>query len=201
MPTSRSTSRGTSRVSNPAPHLKERPVERSSDSATPVELGRKAPAFSLVDQSGETRHLRDCLGRPVVLYLYPKDDTPGCTTEACGFRDRWHDIERTTAVVLGVSPDSSDSHAAFARKFDLPFLLLTDRVGRNGVPKVCAKYGAWGEKTMYGRTSIGVLRTTYLIDEAGKVARRWDRVRADGHADEVLAAIRDIRTAIPLRAR
>jgi len=162
-----------------------------------IDVGRKAPAFALADQSGETLHLKDFLGRPVVLYFYPKDDTPGCTTEACGFRDLWPHFERTSAVVLGVSPDPVESHASFARKFDLPFHLLADRLGRDGVPKVCAKYGVWREKSMYGRTSMGVVRTTYLVDEAGKVAKRWDRVKADGHAEEVLAAVREVRSAIP----
>jgi peroxiredoxin Q/BCP len=119
-----------------------------------------------------------------VLYFYPKDNTPGCTTEACSFRDANADFAKRSAAVLGVSPDDEASHANFAGKFDLPFPLLADTD-----TAVCRKYGVWGEKNMYGRKFMGVVRTTYLIDPAGKVARRWDKVKVANHEADVLAAL------------
>jgi peroxiredoxin Q/BCP len=161
-----------------------------------IDEGKRAPAFTLPDQNGEKHALRESLGRPVVLYFYPKDDTSGCTKEACAFRDLLPKFDRTNAVVFGVSPDDATSHAKFARKHGLSFTLLADvPTGQRddpddkGTPKVCDKYGVWQQKSMHGRTYMGVVRTTYLIDINGKVAKRWDRVKVPGHADEVLRAV------------
>jgi thioredoxin-dependent peroxiredoxin len=154
-----------------------------------IEEGKKAPAFTLPDQDGEKHALKDYAGRPIVLYFYPKDDTSGCTAEACAFRDLLPKFETSEAVIFGVSPDDVDSHAKFAAKYDLNFTLLADVPEKSGTPKVCDTYGVWHEKSMYGRKYMGVARTTYLIDADGKVARRWDSVKVPGHADEVLAAI------------
>ncbi len=150
-----------------------------------IEVGKKAPAFTLKDQSGEAHKLSDYAGSPVVLYFYPKDDTSGCTVEACEFRDQQPQFGKVDAVVLGVSPDDETSHAKFVAKHDLNFTLLAD-VGS----KVCEKYGVWQEKSMYGRKYMGVVRTTYLIGADGKVKKRWDKVKAPGHAEEVLAAVK-----------
>jgi thioredoxin-dependent peroxiredoxin len=150
------------------------------------DVGEKAPAFSLQDQSGKTVKLSDFKGRKVVLYFYPKDDTPGCTREACAFRDEHSGLQKAGAVVLGVSPDSGPSHARFAGKYKLPFPLLADTDHT-----VSEKYGAWGEKTLYGRKFMGITRSTFLVDEAGKVARVWPKVKVDGHVDQVLGAVRE----------
>jgi peroxiredoxin Q/BCP len=152
-----------------------------------IDEGKKAPAFSLPDQSGKTHSLKDYAGRPVVLYFYPKDDTPGCTSEACSFRDALPDFSKVKATVLGVSVLDSASKAKFATKHALNFPLLADEDHA-----VAEKYGAWQEKSMYGRKYMGVARMTYLIDAAGKVAKRWDKVSVSGHADEVLAALRTL---------
>ena len=152
-----------------------------------LDVGDKAPAFSLEDQSGETVKLSDFKGKTVVLYFYPKDDTPGCTREACAFRDEHSALKKAGAVVLGVSPDSGPSHAKFAGKYKLPFPLLADTDHA-----VSEKYGAWGEKTLYGRKFMGITRSTFLIDPSGKVARVWPKVKVDGHVDQVLEAIREI---------
>jgi len=128
--------------------------------------------------------LKDFKGKTVVLYFYPKDDTSGCTTEACGFRDSWRAVEAAGAVVLGVSPDGPASHQKFRKKYELPFPLLADEDHA-----VAEAYGAWGEKSMYGRKYFGVLRTTYVIDPAGRIARVFEKVKPRGHAAEVLAAI------------
>lgn len=159
-----------------------------------IDEKKKAPAFTLADQFGRPHSLKDYLGGLVILYFYPEDDTPGCTTEACAFRDLMPKFDATKAIVLGISPDDVSSHAAFAAKFRLPFSLLADApaAGKSGVPKVCDAYGVWQEKTTFGRTYMGVVRTTYLIDAGGKVARRWDRVKADGHAQQVLAALAEL---------
>lgn len=153
-----------------------------------IEPASRAPAFTLPDAEGVRRSLKEFLGVPVVLYFYPKDDTSGCTKEACAFRDLHPEFRRIGAAVLGVSPDPADRHAAFAAKYDLPFTLLAD-VPKDGTPAVCEKYGVWQEKSMYGRRYMGVVRTTYLIDATGTVARRWDRVKVPGHAEEVVAAL------------
>ena len=150
-----------------------------------IEPGRKAPAFSLKDQEGRAHSLKDYAGRPLVLYFYPKDDTPGCTKEACAFRDSLPDFKRGKAAVLGVSVLDIQSKAKFAKKHGLTFPLLAD-------PDhvVADKYGAWKKKSMYGKTYMGVARMTYLIGLDGKVARRWDDVKVDGHAKDVLEAAR-----------
>jgi len=146
--------------------------------------GSPAPRFTLSSHDGALISLDALAGRPVVLYFYPKDDTPGCTIEACEFRDRWQDVEAAGAVVLGVSPDDEASHQRFREKFQLPFPLLVD-----ADHAVAEAYGAWGEKSLYGRSYLGVLRKTFLIDRSGRIARIFDNVKPKGHADEVLAAL------------
>ena len=145
--------------------------------------GSKAPTFSLPSDSGERVSLADLKGKPVVLYFYPKDDTSGCTVEACEFRDSWGAVKRSGAVVLGVSPDPIGSHQKFKQKYSLPFPLLADEDHA-----VAEAYGAWGEKSMYGKIFLGILRTTVLIGSDGRIAKVWRNVRVDGHAEEVLAA-------------
>jgi len=149
-----------------------------------IEPGRKAPAFALPDQEGRTHRLKDYTGRPLVLYFYPKDDTPGCTREACAFRDALPDLRRSKAAVLGVSVLDVASKAKFARKHKLTFPLLADPEH-----EVADKYGAWKKKSLYGRTYMGVARITYLIGPDGKVVRRWDDVKVDGHAADVARAV------------
>jgi peroxiredoxin Q/BCP len=146
--------------------------------------GDRAPAFALADASGKKVRLSDFAGKKVVLYFYPKDDTPGCTTEACGFRDAHAAIGKRNAVVVGVSPDPPERHAKFAAKHSLPFPLLCDP-GH----EAAEAYGAWGEKVLYGKKSTGILRTTVIIDERGTVEKIFRKVRAAGHAGEVLAAL------------
>lgn len=157
---------------------------KAAPAPTPIEPGQPAPPLELKDQAGKTHRLADHAGRWVVLYFYPKDDTPGCTKQACAFRDADAELRRRGVTVLGVSPDDEKSHAKFAKKFSLPFPLLADPEHA-----ACEAYGVWGEKSMYGRTYMGVTRTTYLIDPEGRVAHRWDKVKVDGHADEVLAEV------------
>ena len=149
-----------------------------------IEPGTKAPAFTLKDQDGKTHKLSDYEGRPVVLYFYPKDDTPGCTAEACAFRDNLPRFKTGKVAVLGISILDEASKAKFAAKYDLNFPLLADPDH-----EVADKYGAWQERSMYGRTFMGVARVTYLVGADGKVARRWDKVKVDGHAEEVLDAV------------
>lgn len=153
-----------------------------------IEEGKKAPAFALKDQDGKTVKLADYAGKPVVLYFYPKDNTPGCTTEACDFRDQHGKLQKAGAVVLGVSPDKETTHAKFAGKFGLPFSLLADTEHA-----VAEKYGSWGEKSLYGRKFMGIIRSTFLIDPAGKVARVWPKVKVAGHVDEVLEAVKSLK--------
>jgi len=160
-----------------------------------IDIGSDAPQFSLGDQFSKTHALADYRRRPVVIYFYPKDDTPGCTTEACDFRDLLPEMMKAGAAVIGISPDSAASHAAFSHKFKLNFTPLADPHGADGVPPVCDAYGVWHEKNMYGQKSMGVGRTTYLIDAAGKVAQRWDRVKVEGHAADVLEAVQALRAA------
>lgn len=152
-----------------------------------IDPGKKAPAFSLPDQSGTVHSLADYKGRPVVLYFYPKDDTSGCTKEACGFQAALPDFSRVDAAVFGVSILDTKSKAKFASKYDLTFPLLADEDHA-----VCEKYGVWQEKSMYGRKYMGIARVTYLIDAAGTVARRWDTVKVETHAGEVLAAVNEL---------
>ncbi len=152
-----------------------------------AEEGKKAPAFSLKGDDGKTHKLSDHAGKRVVVYFYPKDNTPGCTTEACDFRDNMKRIAKAGAVVYGISKDSLASHEKFRDKFDLNFVLLSDP--ELGVHK---KYGAWGEKKMYGKVREGVIRSTFLIDESGKVAKAWRNVKAAGHVDKVLEALESL---------
>lgn len=146
--------------------------------------GDLAPAFSLADQEGKQVALSDFVGKRVILYFYPKDDTPGCTKEACEFNDLLAQFAAADAVVLGVSADSADSHERFREKYGLKFKLLIDE-GH----KVMERYGAFGEKVLYGKTTIGVIRSTFLIGPDQKIERAWYHVRADGHAEKVFAAL------------
>ncbi len=152
-----------------------------------VDVGRKAPAFSLKDQSGSVRRLADFAGRPVILYFYPKDDTPGCTKEACEFTDNLPRFKSSKAAVLGVSILDEKSKARFADKYKIGFPLLADPEH-----EVAEKYGTWQKKTRYGRSYMGIVRTTFLIDGDGKVAKRWDNVKVDGHTADVLAAVEEL---------
>ncbi|HTY43099.1 MAG TPA: thioredoxin-dependent thiol peroxidase [Thermoanaerobaculia bacterium] len=148
-----------------------------------LEVGDKAPAFKTKNQDGDAVSLGDFKGRKVALYFYPKDDTPGCTKEACSFRDAWAKFRKKGIAVLGVSIDDEKSHRKFADKFSLPFPLLADTD-----KKIVTAYGVWGEKSMYGRKYMGIHRVTYLIDEKGRIAAVWPKVKPEDHADEVLAA-------------
>jgi len=152
-----------------------------------IEPGRKAPAFALKDQTGKVHKLSDYEGRPVILYFYPKDDTPGCTKETCSFQEYLPKFKPSKAVVLGVSILDEKSKAKFASKYDITFPLLADPEH-----EVAEKYGVWQQKSLYGRKFMGNVRTTYLIGGDGKVARRWDNVKVDGHAEEVLSAVREL---------
>jgi peroxiredoxin Q/BCP len=149
-------------------------------SASKIEVGNKAPAFKLQDHDETTVSLSDLKGKWVVLYFYPKDDTPGCTTEACEFTDGIADFEGLNAVVLGCSPDSPEKHRRFIAKHHLRVRLLSDPDH-----KVMEAYGAWGEKNMYGRVTVGVIRSTVIIDPEGRVAHHWKRVKSKGHAEKV----------------
>ena len=146
-----------------------------------LEQGAEAPDFTLPDQDGNMVSLKDFRGQKVVVYFYPADMTSGCTKEACQFNDNLQQFRQAQVTVLGVSPDGADSHQAFRAKHGLTFALLTD-----ADHAVMDQYGAWGEKVRYGKTSIGVLRSTFLVDEQGRIARAWYNVRADGHAEKVL---------------
>jgi peroxiredoxin Q/BCP len=148
--------------------------------------GGRAPAFSTTDGDGNKVSLKDYRGEKVVLYFYPKDDTPGCTKEACSFRDAFSDFKKRGIKVLGVSPDNEASHKKFAAKFKLPFTLLTDPDH-----KIADSYGVYGEKKFMGRTYMGVMRTTFLIDEQGKIKKIFAKVKPDEHAQEVLDAFSD----------
>jgi peroxiredoxin Q/BCP len=152
-----------------------------------IEEGSKAPDFTLPTHDGTKLKLSSLRGQPVVLYFYPKDDTPGCTKEACGFRDAKAKLAKHEAVVLGVSPDSPASHEKFRTKYEIPFTLLADEGHA-----VAEKYGAWREKNMYGKKSMGIARSTFIIDAAGTVAKVFKSVKADGHAVQVLAALADL---------
>lgn len=152
-----------------------------------LEEGKKAPAFTLATDAGKKVKLSDFAGQPVVLYFYPKDDTPGCTKEACAFRDLHSELKEAGAVLLGVSPDDAASHAKFRDKYQLNFPLLVD-----ADHSIAEKYGAWREKNMYGKKSMGIQRSTYLIDAAGKVAQVWKRVQVEGHDQQVLEALKEL---------
>ena len=152
-----------------------------------IEPGKKAPAFSLKDQHGKTHRLTDYAGKPVVLYFYPKDDTPGCTKEACAFQDSLPRFNTYKVAVLGVSILDEASKTRFAGKYDLSFPLLADEDHT-----VAERYGVWQKKSLYGRSFMGNVRTTYLIGRNGTVARRWDKVKVDGHAEAVLEAAEEL---------
>ena len=151
-----------------------------------IETGEPAPPFALTDATGARVTLEQLAGRDVVVYFYPRDDTPGCTKEACGFRDAWTELRQLGVEVLGVSPDSAESHARFAEKYRLPFRLLSDPDKR-----VMQAYGAWGEKISYGRKTTGVIRSTVWIGPDGRVRRHWPRIAdAKAHPDQVLSALK-----------
>jgi thioredoxin-dependent peroxiredoxin len=149
-----------------------------------VEEGKPAPDFALTSDAGEHVRLSDLKGKPVVLYFYPRDDTPGCTTQACGIRDAWGEFEERGAVVLGVSPDPESSHVKFKEKYGLPFTLLADPDH-----EVAERYGVWVEKQNYGKTYWGIERSTFVIDDEGDIVRVMRRVKPDTHAADVLAAL------------
>ncbi|MGE0658549.1 MAG: thioredoxin-dependent thiol peroxidase [Reyranellaceae bacterium] len=150
-----------------------------------AEIGRKAPDFTAATDGGGRIKLSDYKGKNVILYFYPKDDTPGCTKEACGFRDAKPNFGKARAVILGVSKDSVARHDKFKDKYDLNFPLLSDEDG-----KICEKYGTWVEKSLYGRKYMGIDRATFLIDSKGVVRNVWRKVKVPGHVDEVLAALK-----------
>jgi peroxiredoxin Q/BCP len=155
----------------------------------PPSPGSPAPDFTLPSDEGAEVSLKALRGTPVVLYFYPKDDTSGCTTEACEFRDAWSDVKKTGARLFGVSPDGVRSHEKFRAKFTLPFPLLADEDHA-----VAEAYGVWGEKSMYGRKYMGILRTTFIIDGRGRIARVFEKVKPAGHAGEVLTALKQLAT-------
>lgn len=155
-----------------------------------LEVGMDAPDFELKDHTGETHRLKDQRGSWVALYFYPKDDTPGCTTQACDFRDNMAQIAATGGKVFGLSADDEDSHRKFSDKHDLNFPLLVDPDKR-----VLEAYGAWGEKKNFGKTYMGVKRITYLIDPEGKIAKVWPNVKPEGHASDVRASIEELKSA------
>ena len=166
-----------------------KPAPAAMASAALIAVGAKAPDFTLPDASGKLVTLSAFKGRPVVLYFYPKDDTPGCTQEACEFRDNLAAFRKLGCTVLGVSPDSAKSHAKFAAKHKLTITLLADEPAADGTPAVCAQFGVWQEKSMYGRAYMGVVRTTYVIAKDGTVAQRFDKVSVTDHVAAVLAAV------------
>ena len=149
-----------------------------------LKIGDKAPDFTLQDSNGKERSLSEFFGKKIVLYFYPKDNTPGCTKEACSFRDNWERLRELEVIVIGVSPDPPQSHEKFARKYNLPFLLLSDPD-----KKVLKLYSAWGEKKLYGKTRLGVIRSTYLINEKGVIEHIWKKVRTATHAEDILKTI------------
>ena len=149
--------------------------------------GAKAPEFSLPDGEGRTVSLKDFKGKTLVIYFYPKDDTPGCTKEACDFRDNLALLKKAGAAVVGVSRDSVKSHAKFATKYDLPFPLLSDEVG-----EMLEAYGVWRKKSFMGKTFMGIVRTTFLVDARGVVRKVWEKVKVGGHVDEVLESIKEL---------
>lgn len=155
-----------------------------------IKLGNKAPAFTLVNQDGEKVALKDYHGQWVVLYFYPKDDTPGCTTEACEFTSHLREFSKLDATIIGVSPDSPESHTKFIKKYKIKIPLLSDPGHR-----MIVKYGAWGEKTMYGKKTHGVIRSTVLIDPQGRIAHHWPKVTAAGHAEVVHEALAEYQMA------
>ena len=158
-------------------------------SGAKIEVGKKAPAFKLRDQDDATASLAEWKGHWVVLYFYPKDDTPGCTIEACEFTAGIGDFEGLNAVVIGCSPDSPENHRKFIAKYDLGVRLLSDPEH-----KVMEAYGAWGEKNMYGRVTVGVIRSTVIIDPEGRIAHHWKRVKSKGHAEKVRERLENLQS-------
>ena len=152
-----------------------------------LQINKKAPAINLPYVEGKKRTLKEFLGKRIVLYFYPKDMTPGCTTEACDFRDAFPNFKKLKAVVIGISPDSIERHKKFIEKYDLPFILLSDEK-----KTVLEKYGVWKEKNMYGRKYMGVVRTTVLIDEKGIVRKIYPKVKVKGHVEEVYNDLKEI---------
>ena len=150
-------------------------------------IGKMAPDFKLPGSYGEEVTLKQFRGQPIILYFYPNDDTPGCTTEACEFKKDYHYFKRGNAIILGVSPNGLESHQKFIRKFELPFELLADEDH-----VVAEKYGLWVEKQMFGKKFMGVQRATYLLDKEGRFAKIWPKVSPEGHAAEVLAALKEL---------
>ena len=148
-------------------------------------VGNKAPAFTMMTDGDESVALKALKGKKVILYFYPKDDTPGCTKEACGFRDNLRNFKKVKAVIIGISKDSTKSHDKFKAKYGLPFTLASDEDG-----KVSEAYGVWKEKNMYGKTYMGIERTTVLIGADGKIAQIWAKVKVPGHVEEVLEAVK-----------
>jgi peroxiredoxin Q/BCP len=158
----------------------------------PLTAGMSAPDFSLPDENGEVRRLSDYRGKVVVLYFYPKDDTPGCTTEACGFRDAYEEYQKADIPILGVSPDTVKQHQKFKAKYHLPFPLLADTDH-----KVCEQYGVWGRKKFMGKEYDGVLRTTFLISKEGTILRVFENVKPDGHSQEILNTLAELQGSTP----
>lgn len=156
--------------------------------ATKLKTGDLAPDFALLDQKGEQRRLSDFRGRWVVLYFYPRDNTPGCTKEACGFRDLFPKFQRRRIAIIGISTDSVRSHEKFAEKYDLPFLLLADEE-----KAVVRAYGVWGQKSFMGRTTMGTHRISFLVDPEGRIAKIYDQVKPETHAEEVLRDLEELR--------
>jgi len=152
-----------------------------------AKIGNKAPAFNMPTDGGGTITLKDLKGKKVVLYFYPKDDTPGCTKEACSFRDTMPDFKKVKAIIIGVSKDDVKKHKKFKEKYDLPFQLASDEDG-----KVCEAYGVWKKKNMYGRTYMGIERSTFLIDEDGRLQAEWRKVKVPGHVEAVLKAAKEL---------
>jgi peroxiredoxin Q/BCP len=159
-----------------------------------IQVGKPAPPFKLAGSDGNVHSLKAYAGKKVVLYFYPKDDTPGCTREACDLRDSWEEIKRFDAVVLGVSADDETSHKRFVAKYELPFVLLSDPWH-----EALEAYGAWGEKVNYGRKYMGIIRSTVIIDEKGRIVKHWPKVKVEGHRDEILAALRGAQPPRPAR--
>jgi peroxiredoxin Q/BCP len=152
-----------------------------------LEVGDKAPAFKLKNQDGELISLSDLKEKPVVLYFYPKDDTPGCTKEACNFRDEFPKFGKMKAEIIGISADSVESHKKFAEKYKLPFNLLSDEK-----KEVIEKYGVWQQKSMYGKKYMGIVRTTFIIDASGKIRKIFPKVKVDEHNKEVMEALKEL---------
>ncbi|WP_100623206.1 thioredoxin-dependent thiol peroxidase [Candidatus Coxiella mudrowiae] len=150
----------------------------------PIEIGQPPPNFTLQTDEGELLSLKNLKGKKIILYFYPKDDTPGCTKEACGFRDVWFDLIKAGATVLGISKDSVKTHQSFKKKYNLPFPLLSDKEGA-----ICERYGVMVDKNRFGKKYRGIERTTFLIDEKGNVSAIWSKVKVEGHVSEVLNEI------------